>query len=100
MYRVIDQTRTNYLTCQICWVRRWLFTLKRVKLQLNVLVAATETGHFDTNSSSEIAQKFRLLSVKLAIEQENILGEYSSFFKPSTWNHLHLEGINLYRNDR
>ena len=43
-----------------------------------------ETGRFDTNSSSEIAEKFRSLHVKFAIEQENILGEYSSLFKPRT----------------
>ena len=29
-----------------------------------------ETGRFDMNSSSEIAQKFRSLPVKFAIEQE------------------------------
>jgi len=29
-----------------------------------------ETGRFYTNSSSEIAQKFRSLQVKFAIEQE------------------------------
>ena len=30
----------------------------------------------------------------------NILGEYSLFVKPSTWNYLHLTWINMYRNDR
>lgn len=30
------------------------------ELQLDVLVAATETGHFDTNSNSKIAQKFQI----------------------------------------
>ena len=29
----------------------------------------------------------------------HIWGEYSSFFKPSTWNFLYLDWINLYRND-
>ena len=29
----------------------------------------------------------------------HIWGEYPSFFKPSTWNCLHLNWINLYRND-
>jgi len=43
-----------------------------------------DTSPFDTNSSSEIAKKYRLLQVKVAIEQKNILGEYSSYFKPST----------------
>ena len=28
----------------------------------------------------------------------HIWGEYSSFFKPSAWNFLHLDWINLYRN--
>ena len=51
------------------------------------------------NSSSEIAQKFRSLQEKFAVENSwNILGEYSSFFKPSTWNYLLLDGINFYRN--
>ena len=27
---------------------------------------------------------------------KNILGEYSSFFKPSTWTYLHRNWINLY----
>ena len=32
--------------------------------------------------------------------EKNILGEYSSFFELRTWNYLHLNRINLYRNDR
>ena len=39
---------------------------------------------------------------KKSLQLKNILGEHSSFFKPTTWNYLHLEdfeGINLYRND-
>ena len=35
----------------------------------------------------------------LRVDQKNILGEYSWFFKPSTWNYLYLHWINLYRND-
>ena len=30
---------------------------------------------------------------------KNIWGEYSSYFKPSAWNCLHLNWINFYRND-
>ena len=64
------------------------------------LLSRFDTSRFDTNSSSETAKNFRSLQVKFAVEQEkNILGEYSSFFKPSTWNYLYLEGISLYRND-
>ena len=33
-----------------------------------------ETGRFDTNSSSEIAEKFRSLQVKFAVEQEKHFG--------------------------
>ena len=33
-----------------------------------------ETGRFDTNSSSEIAQKFWSLQVKFVIEQEKYFG--------------------------
>ena len=46
--------------------------------------ASQYRGRFDTNSSSETAQKFRSLQVQLACEQENVLGEYSSFLRPST----------------
>ena len=43
-----------------------------------------DTIRFDTNSSSHIAQKFRSLQVySLRVNKKNILGEYSSFFKPS-----------------
>ena len=58
------------------------------------------TGRFDTNSSGEIAQKISITSSIAPCEQENILGEYSSFFKPSTGNNLQVDWINLYRNDR
>ena len=40
---------------------------------------------------------------KKSLQLKNILGEHSSFFKPSAWTYLNLEdfeGINLYRNDR
>ena len=33
------------------------------------------------------------------MDKKNILGEYSWFFKLSTWNYLYLHWINLYRND-
>ena len=35
----------------------------------------------------------------LWVNMKNILGKYSSFFRPSTWNYLHLDYINSYRND-
>ena len=38
----------------------------------------------DTNSSSDIAKEIRSIQVL------KFLGEYSSFFKPSTWNYLHV----------
>ena len=40
---------------------------------------------------------------KKSLQLKNILGEHSSFFKPSAGTYLNLEdfeGINLYRNDR
>ena len=40
---------------------------------------------------------------KKSLQLKNILGEHSSFFKPSAWTYLNLEdfeGINLYQNDR
>ena len=65
----------------------------------NTWLKLMEASRFDTNSSSEITRKFWSLQVKFAVEQEKHLGEYSSFFKPCTWNYFHLAGINLYRND-
>ena len=62
-----------------------------------------ETGRFDTNSSSEIAKKLSITSSKVCNSKnskKNVLGEYSSIYKPITGNHLHLKGINLYQNDR
>ena len=59
-----------------------------------------ETGRGCDKSRSfryEIAQNFDHL--KASLNKKIILGEYSTFFKPSTWNCLHLEGINLCRND-
>ena len=50
------------------------------------------------NSSSEISQKFWSIHVEFAHEQK-LGGDYSSLFKPSTWNHLDLDWINLYQND-
>ena len=42
---------------------------------------------------------FTVFTYSLRVNKKNILGEYSSFFKPSTWNYLHLDWINSYRND-
>lgn len=50
------------------------------------------------NSSSEISRKFGSIQVEFAHEQK-LGGDYSSFFKPSTWNHLDLDRLNLYRNN-
>ena len=49
------------------------------------------TSHSDTNSSSEIAQKFVHFKFSLHVNS------YSSFFKPSMWSYLHLDWINLYQ---
>ena len=52
--------------------------------------------HVVTNSSNEIAQ-FYHFKYSLPVDK-NTWGEYSSFCKTSTWNYLHLNCINLYRN--
>ena len=52
------------------------------------------TSCFDTNSSSEISQKLDHFEKSLQLNKKNILGEYFSFFKPSTWNYLHLDWTN------
>ena len=43
-------------------------------ISLLARILAKETGRFDTNSSSEIAQKFWSLQVKFVIEQEKYFG--------------------------
>ena len=35
----------------------------------------------------------------VCVNKKYILGEYSLFFKPSLWNYLPLDWINLYRNE-
>ena len=55
---------------------------------------AIQVARFDTK-----LHKISITSSKACLNKKNILGECSTFFKPSTWNCLHLEGINLYRND-
>ena len=75
------------------------FWYKLVKMLTTKLQETWEFGRFDTNCGSDIAQKFQSLQVFiLRVNMQNILGEYSSFFKPSTWNYLHLNWINLYQN--
>ena len=60
-----------------------------------------ETSRFETNSSSdELHQNFFHFQYSLRVNKKNILGEYSSFFRSSTWNYLQLDRVNLYRNDR
>ena len=61
---------------------------------------------FDTESfqfapeAMKLHKKFDLFKyTEFARGQESIWGEYSSFFKPSTWNYLHLDQVNMYRND-
>ena len=66
------------------------------------LTLSAETGRFDTNSNNEIAQKFghrKHDKYSMCVNKENILGEYSLFFTPCSWNYLQLNWINLYRND-
>ena len=54
----------------------------------------------------KLHKNFDHFKCSLRVNEDKILGEYSSFFKPwRTWNYLHLDWINfygnyLYRNDR
>ena len=71
-------------------------------MQLYSQASTYNTSCLNTNSSSQISQKVRSLQEMFAIEQtkkKNILGEYFSFFKPRTWNYLHLKVMKLYRNN-
>ena len=64
-----------------------------------------ETGRLDAKSFRYELKLFNctkipfISSIVSAWTEKNILGEYSSFFKLRTWNYLHLDRINLYRND-
>ena len=49
---------------------------------------------------SKLHKKYDHFKNSLRVNKKNILVEYSSFFKSSTWNCLHLDRINLYRSDR
>ena len=49
---------------------------------------------------SKLHEKFDHFRNSLRVNKKTILGEYSSFFKPSTWNYLHLNRIILYRSHR
>ena len=49
----------------------------------------------------KLLKNFDHFKYSLRVNKKNILGDYSSFFKPSTWNYLQqLDWINLHRNDR
>ena len=48
----------------------------------------------------KLHKKYDHFKNSLRVNKKTILVEYSSFFKPSTWNCLHLDRINLYRGDR
>ena len=50
-------------------IQHWSFRYKVVSIQ-----SRFDTSRFDTNSGSEIPQKFPSLQVKFAIEQENHFG--------------------------
>ena len=38
----------------------------------------------------KVHKNFVHFKYSLRVDEKNILGENSSFFKPSTWNYLHL----------
>ena len=77
------------------WRRR--FCTSKIRL---VPCEGRETGRFDTRTQAvKLHKNFDHFKKSLQLNKKNILGEYSSFFKPSTWNYLQLDGINLYRND-
>ena len=115
----LEKRRTRYeLRIRICY-QKWssfnlplhlLLTAWAVVCRWHPALPVTpginpEIVRFNTNSSSEIAQNFNHFKYSLLVNKKNILCEYSSFFKPSTWNYVRLNWINLprttlYRNDR
>ena len=77
------------------WRRRFCTSIIRL-----VPCEGRETGRFDTRTQAvKLHKNFDHFKKSLQLNKKNILGEYSSFFKPSTWKYLQLDGINLYRND-
>ena len=115
----LEKRRTRYeLRIRICY-QKWssfnlplhlLLTAWAVVCRWHPALPVTpginpEIVRFNTNSSSEIAQNFNHFKYSLLVNKKNILCEYSSFFKPSTWNYVRLNWINLprttlYPNDR
>ena len=65
-----------------------------------------ETDRFDAKSFRYELKLFNcpkipfISSIVWASTEKNISGECSSFFKLRTWYYLHLDRLNLYRNDR
>ena len=45
----------------------------------------------------ELHKNFDHCKYSLCVNKKNILGGYSSFFKPKAWNYLQFNWINLYR---
>ena len=74
-------------------VTHWIYTQSArgepvVSKQSRFDTSRFDTSRFDTNSSNDIAQNFRSLQVyNLRANMKNILDEYSSFSRPSTWNY-------------
>ena len=84
MSRVIDQIKTNYLKCQICWARRWLFTLKPVNCNLMFQLLPRKPvisiqSRFDTNSNIKIAQKFQIFFRERKKKERNEFSCFSFF---------------------
>ena len=69
--------------------RGWAIPVTERKLVV-AIQSRFDTSVFDTNSRSEIAQKIVHFQYSLRVDKKSILGEYFSFFKPSTSNHVHL----------
>ena len=47
----------------------------------------------------KIHKNFDPFKYSLRVNNTKTWGKYSSIFKPRTWNYLHLDWINMYRND-
>ena len=69
-------------------VTHWIYTQSARGEPVVSKQSRFDTSRFDTNSSNDIAQNFRSLQVyNLRANMKNILGEYSSFSRTSTWNY-------------
>ena len=80
----------------------WRASLKKMSLFKLPDMTALLSPSFVVSAPTQAVKfhkNFDHFKYSLWVNMKNILGKYSSFFRPSTWNYLHLDYINSYRNN-